>query len=132
MIPISPAFLLRVGIVAVLLGVGFFGGCTVQKRLDSADIERKNTALSSASSALLSAKSAIEEINREADKRLAESKKQESEARAAEKLAREANEFSAKRADAFEKRLAKAGKSKPDCAQLLAMDLEAVCGVRSK
>lgn len=132
MIPITPGLLLKGVAAALLMAIGLFGGCSLQKRLDSAEIERKNTALSSASSALLSAKSAIEEINREAYKQLAESKKQESEARAAEKLAREANEFSAKRADAFEKRLAKAGKSKPDCAQLLAMDLEAVCGVKSR
>lgn len=132
MIPISSTLLPKltgVGILALML---FSGGCWTQRRLDAGAIAKKDAALSSASTALLGAKSAIEEINQEAEKRIAAAKKQEADSRAAEKIAQEANAASAKRADKFAGRLAKAGKSKPDCAALLSMDLEAVCGVKSR
>lgn len=132
MIPIPTAVLIKAGAVAAVLAVAFTGGCQVQKRLDAGAIAKKDAALSSASTALLAAKSAIEEINQEAEKRIAAAKKQEADSRAAEKIAQEANAASAKRADKFAGQLAKAGKSKPDCAALLSMDLEAVCGVKSR
>jgi phage-related tail protein len=75
---------------------------------------------------------AIRDINAEAEKRIAASVKQEADSRAAEKIAVQANAASAKRADLFADRLAKAGKAKPDCASLLALDLEKVCGVKSR
>lgn len=130
MIPADLA--IKLGAAGLALAFAFGGGCSVQKRLDAGAIAKKNEALSAAATALLSAKSAIEEINQEADKRIAASIKQASDSKAAEKIAVEANAASAKRADLFADRLAKAGKSKPDCASLLALDLEKVCGVRSR
>lgn len=132
MIPIPTSWLTKAGALAAILAIGFSGGCAARGKWDEAAIAKKDVALSSASSALLSAKSAIEEINREAEKRIAASIKQASEAKAAEKIAREASTASAQRADAFAKRLAAAGKGRPSCAALLAMDLESVCGVRSR
>lgn len=132
MIPIPTGLLIKAGMLATTLAIGFSGGCVARGKWDESAIAKKDAALSSASAALLSAKSAIEEINQEAEKRIAASVKQASEARAAEKIAVEANAASAKRADQFANKLAKAGKSKPDCGALLAMDLEAVCGVKSR
>jgi hypothetical protein len=131
-IPIPAGLLIKAGALAAILAIGFSGGCAVRGKWDEDAIAKKDAALSSASAALLSAKSAIEEINQEAEKRIASSIKQASEAKAAEKIAVEANAASAKRADQFADRLAKAGKSKSDCAALLAMDLEKVCGVKSR
>lgn len=132
MIPISANLLGWAGSIAIGVMVGFGGGCVARGKWDAAEIAKKDAALSSASTALLSAKSAIEEINQEAERRIAVSIKQVSEAKAAEKIAREANASSAKRADEFAKRLAAAGKGRPSCGELLAMDLEAVCGVKSR
>lgn len=120
----------------ILYGLGFsliFGaGCTVQKRIDATAIVQKNAALTAAATALRASGDAIAQINAEAAKREAAAAKQAAESRAAEKMAMEANANSAKRALAFEKRLSAAGKSKPDCASLLALDLEKVCGVKSR
>lgn len=132
MIPIPTSLLIKTGSVAAVLAIAFMGGCQAQKRLDAGAIAKKDAALSSAATALQSAKSAIEEINQEAEKRIAAAAKQAADSRAAENIAVEANAASAKRADLFADRLAKAGKSKPDCASLLAMDLEKVCGVKSR
>lgn len=132
MIPIPSTFLPRMAGVGVLALMLFSGGCWTQRKLDAGQIAKKDAALSSAATALLSAKSAIEEINQEAEKRIAAAAKQAADSRAAEKIAVEANEASAQRADKFKAQLAKAGKTKPDCAALLAMDLEKVCGVKSR
>lgn len=132
MIPIQSAFLPKLAGIGILALMLFSGGCWTQRKLDAEQIAKKDAALSSASTALLSAKSAIEEINEEAEKRIAASIKQASESKAAEKIAREANDASAKRAEKFAVKLAQAGKAKPDCATLLAMDLEVVCGVKSR
>lgn len=132
MTPIPTSLLIKAGAIAAALAIGFSGGCAARGKWDAAEISKKDAALSSAATALLSAKSAIEEINAEAARRAAEAAKQAADSRAAEKIAREANAASAKRADQFADRLAKAGKSKPDCASLLAMDLEKVCGVKSR
>lgn len=132
MIPIPANLLAWAGSIVIGAMVGFGGGCVARGEWDAAEIAKKDAALSSAAAGLLSAKSAIEEINQEAENRIAASIKQASESKAAEKIAREANDASAKRAEKFAVKLAQAGKAKPDCATLLAMDLEAVCGVKSR
>lgn len=130
MIPADLAIKLGAGVLA--LGMSFGLGCSVQKRLDAGAIAGKDALIQAAAISNKVMGDAIRDINAEAAKREADAAKQAADSRAAEKIAVEANAASAKRAEAFEAKLARAGKSKPDCASLLALDLEKVCGVRSR
>ena len=123
------AKLIGYGLVTALI---FGAGCTVQRRLDAGTIAGKDALIQAAAISNQVMGDAIRDINVEAAKREAAAVKQAADSRAAEKIAVDANAASSRRADLFAGKLAKAGKAKPDCASLLAMDLEQVCGVKSR
>lgn len=130
MIPAGLA--IKLGAMGLALAFAFGSGCSMQKRHDAGSIAAKDSLIQAAAISNKVMGDAIRDINAEAAKREADAAKQAADSRAAEKIAVEANAASAKRADLFADRLAKAGKSKPDCASLLALDLEKVCGVKSR
>lgn len=130
MIPADLA--VKLGIAGISLAFAFGSGCSTQKRLDAGAIAGKDALIQAAAISNQVMGDAIRDINAEAARREAEAVKQAADSRAAEKIAIEANAASSRRADLFAGKLAKAGKAKPDCASLLAMDLEQVCGVKSR
>lgn len=124
--------LIKLGAAGLALAFAFGGGCSVQKRLDAGAIAGKDALIQAAAISNKVMGDAIRDINAEAEKRIVASAKQATDSKAAEKIAIEANANSAQRADAFAKRLAAAGKGRPSCGELLALDLEKVCGVKSR
>lgn len=130
--PLPYGQMLKWGGVAAVLLAAFIGGCRTQKKMDKAEISRAETALQASGAALAAASSAIVDINQEAERRLAEAKRQQKASAEAAKVADAAKHDAEARAQRFSDKLSQAAKRKPDCAQLLAMDLEAVCGVSSR
>lgn len=121
----------------VLLAAGFIGS-RVQKAIDGAEIERtrgalavSKAALEGAAASLRGAAAGVRAQNKAAADAIAKSE-------AARLLAQDAGEIAEKAAAAADKRVANyrtqlknAAARKPACADLLSIDVEAVCGMRS-
>lgn len=85
----------RMAIVALLLGIGCFGGCRWQGAIDAAEIETKDTALKAAAGDLRAASTQLRDFAgkfREIDRATAQNLKSAADARARAQLEAEAAE----------------------------------------
>lgn len=130
-----PLNYLKIGGVAVILSIAFYGGCTTQKRIDSVKIgllensvERKKDALKAASEALRTAASHLRKQNALNEEYLNKIEDIQEQQAVASEVAEEALQKAKRRAADFEKRYKEALED-PDCLTLTMMDIAKVCGL---
>lgn len=138
--PIKPYFLaIKYGLAVAVLAAIFVGGCThgvkVQTEKDAKIIQGKNSALHTAADKLHRAYLALDAsagifrtIEAEAKRRVAADELARRQNTAATQLAAKAEAQLAKQNRDFAKKL-KHARENPDCNVLMAMDLEAKCGL---
>ncbi len=121
----------------VLLAAGFIGS-RVQRAIDGAVIEQARGALRVAKSelkgsaaSLRGAAAGVRAQNKAAADALAMSEAARLLAQAAGEIAEKAASAADRRAANYRKQLMNAAARKPACADLLSIDVEAVCGMRS-
>lgn len=115
------------GLVA-LLTIAHVTGCNRGKASQQAETAKVQAKLDAANVSLTAAGKALKAVNDEAAKRIKQAEKDKALAEDAAKVAQKAQERTEREARAYADRLAKA-RRKPDCAALLAMDVEATCGL---
>lgn len=126
------ASLLKWGLITAILFAAFAGGCSVQKGRDADAIAAKNAALENAAVALRASGDALRRQNDENAKRVAAAEREARLKADAEKVARDALADGQRKHAAAVAEWEAAGRRKPACADLLAADLFATCGVMPK
>lgn len=122
------AALIKWALIGIILSAVFISGCNHGKNKSAEKLAKKDATITAITKSLKGAANVLKEINAEAERRIAAEKKAK---RAAEKagavVAAEKQQMQ-KRIDSYEKKL-KSAKRKPDCAALLAMDVEKTCAL---
>jgi hypothetical protein len=126
---IAPYLLyIKLGLAALILSVVFWGGCSVQKSRDEAQIERLKGSLQTAHYVLNQAKAVLDDVTARSKQRRVEFKTMLVRAEKSTEAAERAEERLKRERRAFDSRLAKA-KREPDCATLLRTDVAALCAL---
>jgi hypothetical protein len=137
--PLAPYVVwLKVGALALVIGLAMAGGCSVQKARDADQrhalemtIAGKDQAIAAAATALRGSGAAIREINAEAAREVAAADAESKAFADAANVATTARVAAEKRAAALDDQFTRAQRAKPACDDLArtVVDMEGVCGI---
>lgn len=127
--PIKPYLsLIKLGLSVALLVSVFIAGCSHGEGRSAEDVAAKDSRIASLEHSLSDFVALYDRVNAQAAEAIAVADRQRKAADDAAKVARSGEAAAKKAADDFERQWARA-KQKPDCAALLTIDMEAVCGL---
>lgn len=122
------AALIKWALIGIILSAVFISGCNHGKNKSAEKLAKKDATITNVTKSLKGAAKVLIDINAEAKRRIAAEKKAKADALKAGAAVAAEKEQMQKRIDSYEKKL-KFAKRKPDCAALLAMDVEKTCAL---
>jgi len=125
---------IKLGALALAVGLCVRGGCVMQRHRDDAKITalnarlgQKDAALDNAARVLRGSRDAIREINAEAGSRIAASKREADAFEQAGKVADVAKQKAEQNAAALQRQIDRAKSHNPACTALMESNMEGVC-----